>query len=278
MLIRTVDNSTIFIDKEKTTIIGKNMDYPIYSTEDRVIADVTIIDGISYFLTVDGYIATEHIDGAFIHGISDIICIAHTYNTLYCLSVDGTVYLYRDDIAIQIDGLSDIVDIACGFSDTMFLSSNGTVSLIDDYDEITHLDVRNIKRIGAYNEVFVFLYEDGTVGMMSSSIDDDMDIVKISHLYDIEYMSVGYGHMFFITTDNRVFGYGDSSYGCIPDQSEDDVYETPILLNMNDVVHISCQGGYYSVFLHADGRITSCGDNRHGQLTLYSRALIPVNY
>jgi hypothetical protein len=79
----------------------------------------------------------------------------------------------------------------------------------------------------------------------------------------------------FLTLDNTVFSCGRNNYGQLGIGSQDDRFQLPTLLNLNNVTQIAC-GSNHTLFLCKE-KVYACGNNADGQLGLpITQSLIPV--
>lgn len=102
---------------------------------------------------------------------------------------------------------------------------------------------------------------------------------QVPGLSQVTAIATGYEHNLAITSDTRVWAWGDNRYGQLGDNSGQD-QEVPVpVRGLSGVVAVAAGRGY-SIALTHDGRLWAWGGNYHGQLGIGSydnqRLAIPV--
>jgi M6 family metalloprotease-like protein len=195
---------------------------------------------------------------------------------------------------------ADIVDISAGAYHTLVLRSNGTVSAWGyngDGQTNVPVSLTNVVAVSAGHWHSLALKADGTV--VGWGLNDYGQATPPSDLTDVIAISAGYWHSLALQSDGTVVGWGFSGWGeaSAPEfaakavaigasiQSSMAVLangsvvawgypgssnQLAVPVGLTNVIDIAI-GNRHAVALHADGRVTTWGDNDYGQQN------IPVN-
>ena len=168
----------------------------------------------------------------------------------------GISLLNNKEYATVVSDISNVVSIACGNFITMFLLNTG---------EVKGCGLNTNGQLG--------------IGNTSSPISNSTSVKGIDNaginLTGVVNMSIGYSHSCFVLNNGKVAGCGYTS---------NDIAKCPIgnglavnsnitlpkilkegSADMSNIVQVAC-GNDFTLFLTADGRVKSCGNNSDGQL------------
>ena len=181
----------------------------------------------------------------------DIVAIsAGAYYTVG-IKADGTVIGVGNNYYGQRNmGWTDIIAISAGSNRTVGLKADGNVVAVGDntYNQCEVYGLRNIIAIGAGDDCTLFLYSNGTMGLIGH-LHGIMDKEDRSNNIAI---SAGSQHILGLKADGTVMAWGVNEYG----QCE--------VSGWTDIIAISAKDTH-TVGLKADGTVVAVGNNEHGQ-------------
>jgi alpha-tubulin suppressor-like RCC1 family protein len=202
--------------------------------------------------------------------LTDIVSVAVGYEHVLALRSDGTVWAwglndkgqlgvgdYVNRLSpVQVPGLTGIVAISAGSSHSLALAYNGMVWS------------------WGYNGY-------GQLGIGSIATKNTPQVVIIGYdsygnpipLSGIVSMAAGFGFSLALSSDGRVYGWGDNRDGELG-RGTTSIYNTLpayVMLNatnqLTEVIAIGAvQGNMHSLFLRGDGTVWACGSNYNGAL------------
>ena len=122
---------------------------------------------------------------------------------------------------------------------------------------------------------YVFVWGDNSNGQLGFETTDNLPIFEPRILNARKYKKISCGGLIstLIDNNNKVFVCGDNTFGQIGIDNNNTInYLTYNNINDNDIIQIIC-GGYHTIFLTADFKILSCGNNQYGQLCYYTDSI-----
>lgn len=100
-------------------------------------------------------------------------------------------------------------------------------------------------------------------GMYSFDTKQEVNYIPQKYMSDVDMVSCGALHTMCVTNDNRLWGWGDNSYGQLGLGDDRDRSEPTIIM---EGVHSVFSNGYQTYAIKVDGTLWGWGDNEHGTI------------
>uniref|UniRef100_A0A914Z514 HECT domain-containing protein n=1 Tax=Panagrolaimus superbus TaxID=310955 RepID=A0A914Z514_9BILA len=189
----------------------------------------------------------------------------------------------------RIHSLTGIVQVDCGENTTVVLTESSNVyifGLIKDEHtkpiEIESLSIYPIIQVAAGGTHFaaltasgqVFCWGKNTNGQLTGKISDQFKFepIAVETLSKVIYVACGSKHTVVLTTEGRVFAFGNNAQGQLGDWRREDVVNVPKIVSEllgTTITGVSCGGRF--TFAISNGIVYAFGLNNTGQLGIGNR-------
>lgn len=220
-------------------------------------------------------------------------------NFLVVKNIAGSIYKFDEQYQAQrIDIAEEVIQIDPGFDQILFLTKSGQVYYLDAPGEITHRTVlhkeysnmphlfRNIKHaefITGRNGYVYFLNKgllyEYTIDYQNLKRNNNPTLLSKLNTFSKIFIDPEYDAIYLLDINNQVYFMGEDGYDVW--EFEDERIDTPIPLNINNIVDIAL-GREHGLFLTVEGEVYSFGSNYFGQLGLgkvkHSKLILLPNF